>query len=354
MSNEQESRPQPTAPTVIVQPADSQSRKRSLLNRLLVIALVVSILVNISLYASFAEYFGTTASPTERYHSGERSAKSKIAIINVTGTIMPPYTERILRAIQRAKEDSAVKGVLLSIDSPGGLVADSHQIYHRLRELRQDKPIYVAMKRLAASGGIYVAMGAGVEGRIYAEPTTWTGSIGVIIPRYDLTQLSDNIGLKVEPLKTGALKDSLSPFRELSQEEIEVWDRIMQDAFQRFVNVIADNRKQLDEDAVKKLATGEVFTATDALENSLVDEIGFEEDALTALRKQLGLKRARIVTYQFQPTITDFFLGTVQQNQQDSVVDKLLEASVPRAMYLCSWAPGFLSTTNVGSGGLRD
>ncbi len=102
---------------------------------------------------------------------------------------MPPFTGHVLNAIKQASRDDSVKGVVLVVDSPGGLVADSNEIYHALRQLDTDKhkPINVQMKRLAASGGYYVAMGAGPDGVIFAEPTCWTGSIGVILPHYDIS-----------------------------------------------------------------------------------------------------------------------------------------------------------------------
>ncbi|HBL48422.1 MAG TPA: signal peptide peptidase SppA, partial [Planctomycetaceae bacterium] len=163
--------------------------------RSMVVLLMISVLFNLGFYAWYQEYFTIGGGPTEQFETGDQFAADKIAIISITGTIMPPFTERILESIKTADEDDRVKGVLLEIDSPGGLVADSHQIYHRLVELRQKKPIVVSMKRMAASGGYYVAMGAGEEGVIFAEPTTWTGSLGVIIPRFDLSGLAENLGV---------------------------------------------------------------------------------------------------------------------------------------------------------------
>lgn len=329
----------PEAPPSRPQKADGAGRSRGWLVRLLFVALVISLVFNLALYSSYQEYFADVAPPEEKFHSGDVAADDKIAIVEIQGTIMPPFTERILKALERAENDDRVKGVLLSIDSPGGLVADSHQIYHKLSELRKKKPIYVAMKRIAASGGVYVAMGAGEEALIYAEPTTWTGSIGVIIPHYDLTTLAEKLGVQSEPLKTGALKDSLSPFRELTAAERDVWQTILQDSFERFVHVIADNRSQLDETEVKALATGQVYTANQALEHGLVDRIGYEEDAIEALKKKLQLETVRVVTYATQPALIDLLLGSMEANQPENRMQRLLNATVPQAMYLCSWAP---------------
>ena len=183
--------------------------------RLLTLGLLVSIILNLVLYVSYAEYFSGSQGAREVFHSGDAAAAAKIAVVEAKGTISPPFTSRIRQSIKRAAEDDDVKGVLLVVDSPGGLVSDSHQIYHDLVKLREKKPVYVAMQRIAASGGYYIAMGAGKEGKIYAEPTTWTGSIGVIIPRYDLTALAEKVGVESDSLKTGPLKDAMNPLRPL-------------------------------------------------------------------------------------------------------------------------------------------
>ena len=153
--------------------------------KILIAFLILSIMFNFGLYSAYHQYFSKNDAPHERFHSGNETSNDKIAILKMEATIMPPYTERILRQIEHVQKDKDVKGVLLMIDSPGGLVADSHQIYHRLQKLQNEKPVYVQMKRMAASGGYYIAMGAGPKAKIFAEPTTWTGSIGVILPHYD-------------------------------------------------------------------------------------------------------------------------------------------------------------------------
>ena len=339
---------QPRQPEqVVVQQPGPAGRRRNWAIRLLLVILLVSLIGNMAMFSSyspFGDFYSTGSTPLERFHSGDAEASAKIAVIKVSGTIMPPFTKRILRTIKRAKEDERVKGVVLAIDSPGGLVADSHQIYHRLRELSQEKPIFVSMKRMAASGGVYVAMGAGEEGRIFAEPTTWTGSIGVIIPRYDVTELAKNVGVTTDSLKTGEFKDSLSPFRKLTGDERNVWQTIMQDSFERFLNVVADNRKTLDYKTVKdELATGQIFTATQAKQNGLIDDIGYEEDVIEALKTKLQLDKVRVVTYQYQPSLLELVVGSVEANRPENQLQALLEATVPRAMYLCSWGPGIPS-----------
>lgn len=313
---------------------------RSWFTRLVMAALVFSVVANFGMFAAYQDYFSIETSPHEKYRSGDRFAQQKIAVIDVDSTIMPPYTDRIIRAIRRAKSDDAVKGVVLRVDSPGGLVADSHEIYHELGKLAgSGKPITVSMRRLAASGGYYVSMGAGPKAKIWAEPTTWTGSIGVIIPRYDLSQLAGKVGISSEPLKTGEFKDALNPFRELTEAERALWTNIMNESFDMFVQVIDENRDKLDREGVRKLATGQIYTAKQAKENGLVDEIGFLEDAVEDLQKQLGLEQVRVVKYESPPTLLDLLSESASSDTPERQWQALLDLAVPRAMFLCTGMP---------------
>jgi protease-4 len=181
-------------------------------------------------------------------------------------------------------------------------------------------------------------MGIGEQGRIYAEPTTWTGSIGVIIPRYNASELVQKIGLKAEPLMTGEFKDTMSPFRDLSDAEKTLWAAIMKDSFDRFISVIDDNRAHLDDAAVRALATGQVYTANQALDNHLVDEIGYVDDAVTALAVQLQLSSHEAFEYRSTPGLVDMILGS-NSNDNSVLSEAVQQISVPRAMYYASWNP---------------
>ena len=313
---------------------------RSWLVRGLLAALAFSVMCNFSLYSAYREYFASAEPPYENFHAGNETAADKIALLKVDGTIMPPYTERLLKQIERASKDDSVKGVLLVVDSPGGFVADSHEIYHRLKQLTAKKPMFVQMKRMAASGGYYIAMGAGPQGRIFAEPTTWTGSIGVIIPRYDFSKLAEKYGIGSDPLKTGEFKDALNPLRPMTDTERKLWENIIDQSFQKFIGVIDENRDGLDNAGVKALATGQIYTADDALGNKLIDEIGYEDDALKALKAKLQLTEARVITYTVPITLAEQLLGSAVKVQQPvDPIKALLDASVPRALYMCSWWP---------------
>ena len=303
------------------------------------VLLLISLSVNGLLWCLSLDWLGGTGQIEESFHAGTEASKNKVVLIEIAGTIMPPFTDRILKQIKQAKEDEGVKGVLLRIDSPGGFVADSHQIYHRLKELSAKKPLVVQMGSFAASGGYYVALGGGPESKIYAEPTTWTGSIGVIIPRYELTGLKEKIGIDSKPLKTGEFKDALSPFHSLTERETAVWNNILGQSFERFLRVIDENRSALKLDDVRKLATGQIYTADDALREHLIDAIGFEEDAIEDLRKRLGAADVRVMRYSSSTGLIDLVLGASARETPAEFWNSLLETTVPRAMYYCSSLP---------------
>lgn len=332
--------------SVVIKVEAGQPGGGSFGRKLLFVVLLGSIALNL-LFLMFSSAGAQSSSSGVQFahRSGSKGAPAKLAVINFSGTIMPPFTERWLKQIKAATEDPEVKGVLLAIDSPGGLVADSHQLYHELQKLKQEKPVFVSMKRMAASGGYYIAMSGGTESQVFAEPTTWTGSIGVIIPRYNAGELGKTIGVKVEPLVTGPLKDSLNPFRDLTDREKEVWAAILDDSFTRFVGVISDNRPSLNEEQVRELATGQIYTANQALESGLVDQIGYEEDALKALASSLQLTDYEVVAYASTPGLIDILLSTAEA--KPSPLDQLLSSSVPRAMYYCSWSPWIPGTPQV-------
>ncbi len=299
--------------------------------------LMSSLLANLMMYVDYSKYFEGAEGPHERFHSGDRHASDKLALIHVSGVIMAPFSDRIVKMIKKAKDDDDVKGVLLAVDSPGGTVADSHKIYHRLKELSAKKPVFVSMGNMAASGGYYVAMGAGPAGRIFAESTTWTGSIGVIIPHYEATELAEKVGIKALPLKTGEFKDSLSPFRAMTDADHKLWNNILKQAFDTFVEVIDENRDTLNDGQVRALATGQIYTAKDAKANGMIDEIGFQEDALAELKKTAKLSSARVITYQNPAGLLDAVLGAAKANDPSAPWRSLLEMTIPRAMYYGSW-----------------
>jgi protease IV len=331
------------SPLVVVQQVPPRRRWGTWL---LFLVLLVSVAFNLFLYNAYHTYLGTGEGVNERFYSGDLGATDKIALIYVEGTISPPFTGHILKAIEQAKTDDHVKGVVLVVDSPGGLVADSQEIYHELRRLNEEhhKPIYVSMRRLAASGGYYVSMGAGPEGLIFAEPTTWSGSIGVIIPHYDVSGLANKIGIKDDSPKTGEFKDTLSIFRPVSPAEKELWKPILDDSLDRFIQVIADSRKMLTVKQIRELATGQIFTSAQAKEKKLIDKIGYLKDVIDALKTKLQLSRVRVVKYESSESLLETLLSSRTKASQQSQLGALLESAVPRAYYVFSTVPGFATS----------
>jgi protease-4 len=324
-------------PVVVV-----QAPRRRFTFWLLMLVLLISVAFNLMLYSAWHTYFGYGEGVVERFHSGDPLATDKIALVAVEGTIMPPFTGHVLDAIKQASRDDSVKGVVLVVDSPGGLVADSNEIYHALRQLDTDKhkPINVQMKRLAASGGYYVAMGAGPDGVIFAEPTCWTGSIGVILPHYDISGLAEKAGVKEDSLKTGPYKDTLSLFRPVSETDKKLWMEILDETLDRFLEVIVGSRKGLDIKKIREMATGQVFTAKQAKERKLVDQIGFLDDAVKSLKDRLKLDKVRVVSYESPPNLIERLVSSSESAKPESRLGAVLDAAVPRAYYLFTALPG--------------
>jgi protease-4 len=305
------------------------------------------VLSMIGMAFGMSEYFDTSEGITEKYHSLSELGTDKIAVIKVTGTIMGG-DGYVKKQINRVRKDESVKGIVLRVNSPGGTVTGSDFIYHHLTKLRDERelPMVVSMGAMAASGGYYVAMAVGdQENSIYAEPTTTTGSIGVIIPHYDLTGLMERFDIKNDSIATHPRKMMLSMTKKSTPEDRAVLERYVNSSFERFKGIVKagrprfrDNPEELDE-----LATGEIFTAEQAQEAGLVDEIGFIEEAIERVIELADLDedKVRVVTYR-QPVSFVEALG-LSQSERVSPGAELANLSVPRAYYLLTSLPILLS-----------
>ena len=215
---------------------------------------------------------------------------NRVALVKLTGVIYD--SEATIKRLKRFGDDDRVKAIVVRVDSPGGGVAASQEIYQELKRLREEKgkKIVVSMGSVAASGGYYVACAAD---HVVANPGTVTGSIGVIAEWYNYGELLDWAGLKPEVVKSGALKDIGSPVRPLSEEERRVLQSMIDQLYNQFVGVVAEarnGRKGLDEARVRTLSDGRVFTGAEALENGLVDELGNERTAVLAAARLAGIE----------------------------------------------------------------
>jgi protease-4 len=197
---------------------------------------------------------------------------------------MTTTDDRVMSAIRRAREDKRVLGVILHIDSPGGSALASDRMHHELVRLAKEKPLVACMANVAASGGYYVAVAAHT---IVAQPTTITGSIGVVAARLVLEPLLERLGVSTEVVKRGAHADLMMPTRPLTSEEREVLQRELEGVYRAFVGVVAEGRKRTFEE-IDALAQGRVWSGADAHARGLVDELGGFDTALDLVRARIG------------------------------------------------------------------
>jgi len=208
----------------------------------------------------------------------------RIALVRVEGPILD--SKDIIDELKTYVKDPSIKAIVLRIDSPGGAVAPSQEIYEEIRKAVVKKKVVVSMGSVAASGGYYIAAPAT---RIVANPGTLTGSIGVIMEIPNVEGLMNKIGVKTEVIKSGRHKDIASVFRGIKKEEREILQGVLDNVHEQFIKAVAEGRKMLIED-VKKMADGRIFTGEQALKAGLVDEIGNLEDAIKSAARLTGIK----------------------------------------------------------------
>lgn len=209
------------------------------------------------------------------------SAGPKVGVVEVRGFIGDPRTAT--EALRDLREDDDVKAVVVRVDSPGGVVAPSQEIHDEVARTARAKPVVVSMGAVAASGGYYLAAPAT---RIVANPGTATGSIGVILQFEEMHRLMDKLGLRTGAVKSGPLKDAGSPFRPMSPRERAVFQGLVDDIFDQFVEAVAKGRR-LPKPKVLALADGRIYSGRQALGLGLVDQLGGFWDAV-ALAQKLG------------------------------------------------------------------
>lgn len=218
------------------------------------------------------------------FQGGDKFALGdKVAIIAVEGMIVS--AGKTIERLHAAADDASVKAVVLRIDSPGGGVGPSQEIHDEVVKLVQSKPVVVSMGSLCASGGYYIAAPAS---RIFANPGTITGSIGVIMEFTNIQDLLDKIGLKNRVVKSGKHKDIGSPVRPMSAEDEAILQGLIDDVHSQFVEAVAAGRK-LEVATVKPLADGRIFTGRQAQTSGLVDELGNLESAIAAAAELGGI-----------------------------------------------------------------
>ncbi|RMG72073.1 MAG: signal peptide peptidase SppA [Nitrospirae bacterium] len=215
----------------------------------------------------------------------------KVAVVKVQGPILS--SQDILDQLEQYREDSSVKAIVLRVDSPGGAVAPSQEIYEEVKKTASKKPVVVSMGSVAASGGYYISASAT---KILANPGTITGSIGVIMEIPNLKGLMDKIGVKTEVIKSGRHKDLASSFRGIGKEERKILQGVLDNVHGQFIQAVAEGRK-LSIERVKELADGRIFTGEQAKSLGLIDDIGNFKDAIALAGKLGGIKgKPKVVT----------------------------------------------------------
>ena len=224
--------------------------------------------------------------------------QDKIAIIYVDGMIIGGRgqvglftegggTDTLIRQLHTARDDASVKAIILRINSPGGTVPASQEVGEELKKIRAiGKPVITSMADMAASGGYWLAA---CTDKIYANPSTITGSLGVYMPYSNWEELYKKIGVRQEKIKSGPHKDILSPDRQLTEEERAIIQVMVDDMYDQFVEVIAEGR-HLDPAKVRQLADGRIYTGRQAKEVGLVDELGNMYDAIDGAANMVGIQ----------------------------------------------------------------
>lgn len=221
--------------------------------------------------------------------------RKQIARLEITGAIAGPTRKRVLEVLKTV-EEKRFPALLLRIDSPGGTVGDSQEIYSALKRLQEKIKIVASFGNISASGGVYIGMGAQ---HIMANPGTITGSIGVILRGNNLERLLDKVGVSFKVIKSGPYKDILAFDRELTEPEKNILQQLIDISYQQFVQTVASSRN-LAVETVKSFADGRIFTGEQALELGVIDRLGTEEDARRWAAELAGLDPEKTQCYNFE------------------------------------------------------
>ena len=306
---------------------------------LLGIILAVSVMANIALVLMLIGVVALFTTGQRGVFSEEvirkGPARTKIAMINIEGIIHSQQAKSVYKQLKAARQDRRVKGLIVRVTSPGGTISGSDQIYMEIRKYRREvgKPVVAFMQGVAASGGYYASVACD---KIIAEPTTITGSIGVI-SWYLVVQglLEDKLGVLPVVIKSGQKKDWPSSFRKPEEEELQyVQDKLLTPAYERFLEVVAEGREGiLTEDEIRELADGGIFGAKEAQKEKLIDEIGYLDEAIELVKSLAGIEKAQVVEYRKPFSLTDFLMYRKSNLLR---IDKstLYELGTPQILYL--------------------
>ncbi|UCC21853.1 MAG: signal peptide peptidase SppA [Planctomycetota bacterium] len=302
------------------------------------IILVLSVLANIALFMILIGVVAVFAAgqrgifTEEVIQDGPRT--TKIAVIKLEGIIDGTQANGLYQQMKVARKDERVKGLIIRVNSPGGTISGSDQIYNEILKYRQEeeKPVVAFMQGVAASGGYYTSVACE---KIIAEPTTITGSVGVMAGHFVLQELLENkLGIQPVVFKSGEKKDWPSPFEAVTDEQRQyIEEKLIGPAYNRFVQVVADGRGELTLTDVERLADGSIYSVQEALDEKLIDEIGYLDEAIELVKSLAGVEEAMVVEYE-KPFSLAGFLGAQTSNILRINKRTLYELSSPQVLYL--------------------
>jgi protease-4 len=287
----------------------ASDRRLGCLSIFLFVALCASLFVNfVLMIAAFQRVGGIReAEPIPRFREillqrGTGATTDRIAVItmrgmissSIPGSVSDSMVDDLRAALQQAREDHRVKAIVLEIDSPGGEVTASDEIYNAVVKTRARKPVVVYMNTLAASGGYYVSCGGKF---LMANETTITGSIGVIIQTLNYEQLFNKIGLASVVFKSGKFKDMLNGARPITPEERELVQNFIMNTYDKFLGIVAKERNVPADLLRNTIADGRILSGKEALQNKLVDGLGQLEDAFAKAKQLANAPDAKVVKY---------------------------------------------------------
>ena len=329
-------------------------RKLGCLTLFLFLALCASVMINVFLAIALLGRMSTRVvreEPVTKFREivlqrGGYGVSDRIAVIvlrglissSVPGNASENMVDDLRMALQQARDDDRVKGVVLEVDSPGGEVTASDVIYNAVVKTRARKPVVVYMDSLAASGGYYVSCGGKY---IMANETTITGSIGVIIQTLNYEQLFNKIGLASIVFKSGKFKDMLNGARPMTPEEREFVQSFVMKTYDKFLGIVAKERNLPADGLRNSIADGRIFSGKEALENKLIDGVGQIEDAYAKAKQLGGAPEATVVRYA-APFSLGRFLRALGETNQSKLQIELPKQLVPqlesgRAYFLPSY-----------------
>ena len=281
--------------------------------------------------------------------SGDETATGKIVVLPIEGVIETNEYGFLREAIDCIADDERVRGVVLRINSPGGTISGSDYYYTLLQDLKAelDVPIIASMGDVAASGGYYIATAAD---QIFAERSTLTGSIGVIVSMYDASELCEKVGVASTPVVSGPMKGMGDFMKKPTPEETAVWQALVDESYEQFLDVVragrpwyrgedGENAETFAEDRdaeLRRVADGRIYTAKQAKDLRLIDEIGFLDDAIDAAIKAAGLTQetAEVVRYEELESWTSA-LGLSALAKRNEPLEKAMDAvATPRGYYI--------------------